>query len=738
MAANMPNQISPQQTLQREFRVGDWLIQPSLGRITNGASSERVEPKVMAVLLCLAQQPGGAVTREQLLETVWADAFVTEDALHRAISRLRKVFDDDPKNPAVIETISKIGYRLIAPVAPAPAPTAPQNGQATPDDLTIPANQIAALGEQQPLEIPSAERQARRLSKQLLFILAVTLAGASWFVWRQFLRPSPATSLSSIRITPLTSLPGREVTQAIAPDGSRVAFAWRGPSGDNLDIYLKQPGTETLLRLTNHPARELNPAWAPDGGAIAFARIDKDGCGIYAIPAQGGVERKLTDCHPASEPDLAWSADGKWLAFTDRAAERAPHKIFLLALDTYEKRPLTSLPAEYVGENYLAFSPVEPTLAFSRSSALGVEDIYLLPLSGVEPRRLTFDNLKIHGLTWTPDGKRIVYSSNRGGSFSLWQVAAAGGTPEWVAAGGSHAEEPSLAWRGARLVYQLWDEQTDIWRIARIKGQEPSFTPLIASTRWEWNPQFSPDGKQLAFVSDRSGAAEIWLAERNGENPIQLTSFKGPYTNNPRWSPDGGSLVFETPAHGNFDIYTINKTGGAPRRLTSAASEERAPSWSRDGRWIYFASNRNGEWQVWKLASEGGAEIQVTTHGGFAASESPDGAWLYFTKQSAPGLWRAPAQGGAEEQVLDKLNPVDWNNWALAPEGVYFIERTTPDRPVIAFFDLRARQTTALATPPQFLYKSGLAISTTGEAILYTRVASSEADLMLIDNFRYQ
>jgi hypothetical protein len=95
-----------------------------------------------------------------------------------------------------------------------------------------------------------------------------------------------------------------------------------------------------------------------------------------------------------------------------------------------------------------------------------------------------------------------------------------------------------------------------------------------------------------------------------------------------------------------------------------------------------------------------------------------------------------PAQGGSEELVLDKLNPVDWNNWAVVRKGLYFIERTVPDRPVIAFFDLRNRQMTALVTPPKFLYKSGLAISPIDGAILYTRVESSEADLILVDNFR--
>lgn len=99
-----------------DFRVGGWLVQPRLNRVSDGALVVQVQPKIMDVLVLLAERPGEVVTREQLFRTVWAGTHVTEHALARTISELRKIFKDSHRRPRVVETIPKVGYRLIAPV----------------------------------------------------------------------------------------------------------------------------------------------------------------------------------------------------------------------------------------------------------------------------------------------------------------------------------------------------------------------------------------------------------------------------------------------------------------------------------------------------------------------------------------------------------------------------------------------------------------------------------------------
>src|SRR5499426_2059573 len=98
------------------LRIADRLVDPSLNRVTHGDRTVQVEPKIMHVLVTLAERPGEVVTREELMTRVWNGVFVTDDVLHRAVRELRRLFDDDSEQPRVIETIRKRGYRLLAPV----------------------------------------------------------------------------------------------------------------------------------------------------------------------------------------------------------------------------------------------------------------------------------------------------------------------------------------------------------------------------------------------------------------------------------------------------------------------------------------------------------------------------------------------------------------------------------------------------------------------------------------------
>jgi len=99
-----------------DFRVGAWLVQPSLNTISRNGTSTRVEPKVMAVLVCLSHRTGEPVSKEELLQTVWRGTFVSDDVLKRCVSELRRVFEDDARESRVIETIPKRGYRLVLAV----------------------------------------------------------------------------------------------------------------------------------------------------------------------------------------------------------------------------------------------------------------------------------------------------------------------------------------------------------------------------------------------------------------------------------------------------------------------------------------------------------------------------------------------------------------------------------------------------------------------------------------------
>lgn len=368
-------------------------------------------------------------------------------------------------------------------------------------------------------------------------------------------------------------------------------------------------------------------------------------------------------------------------------------------------------------------------------------DIYLVRITGGEPQRLTSDNLFLNGgLAWTVDGREIVFSSTRGGLPTLWRVQAAGGRLGRLIGIGEYAHQPTISRVGGRLAYLYRKTDINIWRAPGPLSTAPSSEPsqLVASTREESSPQFSPDGNRIAFVSDRSGSREIWVCDSDGRNLVQLTNFGGSHAGSPRWSPDGRQIAFDSRPAGLSSIYVISAAGGSPRHLTDGKSEDVLPSWSRDGRWIYFGSRRSGDWQIWRMTVTGEQVEQVTKNGGYEAFEAADGKTLYYAKRE-PGIWRISLVGGAGGEESRILEQGRWGYWALLEQGICFFNQRALPQPTLEFFNFATSQMRLFGRPEQamaFGGSPGLAVSADGRWVLYWQVDQNDNDIMLVENFR--
>jgi Tol biopolymer transport system component len=174
--------------------------------------------------------------------------------------------------------------------------------------------------------------------------------------------------------------------------------------------------------------------------------------------------------------------------------------------------------------------------------------------------------------------------------------------------------------------------------------------------------------------------------------------------------------------------------------LTTDPAEDAIPSWSRDGRWIYFESARTGLRQIWKVPSGGGQAIQVTSAGGFAAEESSDGRYLYYSKSEEDGrIWRMPLNGGSEELVRSEPLPFGYARcWALVEDGLYYLDAANVDRPSVAFFSFATRRATRVTTLPRRVesLNSNLTISPDRRHLLVALTGQTESDIMLTDDLR--
>jgi Tol biopolymer transport system component len=595
-----------------------------------------------------------------------------------------------------------------------------------------------------------------RLKAVAVTLSAVALVVVAAALWR-WARPS--APLPPPTVVPLTTLTGVEFFPAFSPDGEVVAFMWGGEETDNGDIYLKMVGSPEVRRLTTDPALETAPSWSPDGRQVAFTCGPPGSTGIQPGPTTiclvsplGGPVRRLSDFLVQPWPSPSWSPDGRWLAVARAPSPAEPGLggLYLLPVQGGEPRRL-ALPEGARRSRAPCFSPDGRHLAYVSYSP-GASSLDVVELSAdYEPkgpsRRLTPPTFRVAApVAWTRDGESVVFAAAATG---LWRVGMTGTRPpEPVEIAGREASQPVAAASRDRLAFVRTLRNAAIYRFEVGRPSEPV---LQSSFGFDFHPDFSPDGRRIAFESGRSGEGNaIWLAEADGSHPTPLTRGPGLHQGTPCWSPDGGRIAFDSRgADGHVDIWTIGADGSSLRQLTHGPGDEVEPSWSRDGRFVYFTAVRTasgeGGPEVWRVPAVGGPEERVTDHGGYHVQESLDGQTLFYKRslQGSSPLLALPLAGGQERPILDCVS-----DFTVGPAGLYYTSCSSmppmvgpapqgaPPWGTLLLLDVATGESRPLGPLEWAGSWSWPTVSPDGGTILLDKWEDLSSDLMLIENFR--
>jgi len=559
---------------------------------------------------------------------------------------------------------------------------------------------------------------------------------------------------SLVNILPLTSNPGWESSPDISPDGQSVVYAWGNSAEINAtsQIWLKRFDRDSPTKLVEADSGEIigRPVWSPDGKQILYkaaqtphkSQNPRDAPetpafqgSLWLMAADGSARRKVWSFelgNLSTGPD--WSPDGKRIAYSNwSGAAGSNFFIEILTLASGQVRKITQPPASAWGDWDPKFSPDGSTIVFKRVADFHNDSLFAVSVEGGTVRQLTKEIQGIWGHAWTLDGQSLILSRKIGGLVhGLWllNMDHPGAAQPIREPGTDDAVMPTS--RGQKVA---WVNQTDDYNIYRVPvaGGRPSL--VIGSTSWDCCPAISADGR-IAFASRRSGSEEIWIAAPDGSNAVRVTDLRQPIVDF-AWSPTGVHLLFGSALNGFNALKVmdceIGKSHCSPAvPVGDNSMARRSPSWSPDGRFLYFGSQIKGRFQVFRMPAQGGTAVQLTYgSSSIYAQPSPDGQWIYFCKQFAPGpIWRTPLDANAyrEEMVVGPPNHPLMGQYLLTNSEVIFADQGDETHPAgIRAYTVASRQVRTIIQTNGH----GLGLSHDGRTLYYSQSDRSGGNVMI-------
>ena len=618
---------------------------------------------------------------------------------------LRRCLERDPR-----QRLRDIGEARIALAAPAAEPAAGADAGA------------------------AGPRSSRWLAPALLAAAGLAFA-AGYVARRPAAAPAPLVGPGTL-VRQLTFEPGLETEPSFSPDANYLAYTANDRS--SLDVVVMPLGGGQIRRLASTPADEAQPAWSPDGTQIAFTSardrggrlrailglgalspfVQGQGGDIFLAPAAGGPAVTLVE--QGSYP--AWSPDGKWVAFqSDRSGQ---WDIWAVPASGGEPRPITK---DALIDYQPAWSPDGKWIAYASVEAQATGLLRVVASDGSSPpRSIDVGGSSAHSPAWSSDGRYIYFAGGSPNSarLSLSRIpfeAAGRAAPriERITLGAAADIDPDVAASGRKIAYGGVSYAPDLWLLDVRSGAQRQLTatscledyphlspdgrtlaffsdrtgstglftldlaagllqPLTAADQTATMPRWSPDGKSLAFIRQTPQAASIAIQPVGGLTVRELLTVGRPTgLQGPQWAPDGRALAYtRTEADGRTGVHVVD-LAGSNREVAAPEGTSMFPAWSPDGRRIAFQHEKVGPRQIWAVGSGGGdaaplsKATQELSHPQWSPRD-PDRILVVVDHKNLATLSVATGALTPLTHFDDSTRYVDYPSWAPDGSKVYF------------------------------------------------------------------
>jgi Tol biopolymer transport system component/DNA-binding winged helix-turn-helix (wHTH) protein len=702
------------------YAFDSFLVDTAKSVLLEGERLVSLTPKAFELLLVLVRHPGRVLKKEELLELVWPNTFVDENNLPRTISALRKALGEDPTEHKYIVTVPGQGYRFVADVREAEAQDAEINQPPTERfaHLTAQTNHTVN-GNQGFVNSRTSEVWYPRIGLTVgAIVLALGVVGITYLLFRQ---SNDSTQLSPQRkLWQMTFEPGLEIEPAWSPDGRFVAFS--SDQSENFDIWVRSVGEGNSIQVTKSAAHDWQPDWSPDGLSLVF-RSERDGGGLFIVPALGGNERKL--CGYGYRP--RWSPDGSQILFYNSAFPGvAKSKLYVIGANGGNPQEvLTDFTSEFafplrvawhpdghhisVWGNHLRFGWGFWTVSVTDGSALQSQ-IDSKVMAQLREAAITFGDF-----VWLPSGQGLIFEGEAQGVRNLWKINVDPKTMRWIdgperlTTGAGKDTDIVLSPDGRKLAFSIRNERSRLWTLpfdpvsGRVRGTGQPIT-VSGSGISALQPGLSRDGKLLVFRKQRGSKEELWAKSLDDGQETLLAPADDFSRTNPIWSHDRSQLIYirtnpsklgQTEIAPQLDrALALRTSGGSDEQaITSPMHGKLSPTdWTPDGKFILASSDWRTPERValclFSLNAAPNAETQMqilASHPDYNLWQgrfSPDGRWISFNAYKATDgavstIYVVPASGGSWIPISEGQYWDDKPRWSPDGKTIYFVSNRT-------------------------------------------------------------
>jgi Tol biopolymer transport system component len=456
-------------------------------------------------------------------------------------------------------------------------------------DLAFHLDSLAGASASQRAGVMALPEPSRRRGRVLAAVAALALAAAAFEAGRRVGLGSGGSRRTPLTFQQVTDLPGQEHQAQLGPGGE--SFVYVSNATGSGDIYAQRVGGRNQINLTADSAEpDSEPSFSPDGERIAF-RSDRDGGGIFVMGSTGESVRRLTDFgHSPS-----WSPDGKLIVFSnqlghDPYSRVTPAFLYVVPSAGGDVRQLTT-QGDAVQPRW---SPTGSRIAYwGLKEGTSQRDIWTIAANAAgetEPVPVTSDPIMDWNPVWSPDGRSLYFASERGGSMNLWRVGideASGrprGQPQPVTTPSRTSGSISFSRDGRQLMFVSSDRRSSIQR-ARLDPASGRLVepprPAFVGSRVIYTQDISPDGQWIAFTT-LGGREDLFVVKSDGTGYRQVTD-DADRDRGPKWAPDGKRIAFYSDRSGRYETWAIRPDGSGIEQLTKTTGSSRFEVvWSPD------------------------------------------------------------------------------------------------------------------------------------------------------------